>query len=226
MTQSKTTPGYSCCSTQSAFIPTHTIDVRLPANTKYLSRNPVSRLLIRGFMRALVDLAIQTDACTILDVGCGEGLVIRQLDLLWSKEAIHGVDISPELLKVAQNIASNAVYFAGNVYQLPLPDHYYDLVICTELLEHLNNPQAALAEITRVGKDHCLLSVPHEPWWRIANVMRGSYLTKCGNTPGHINHWSRQGFTKFVSSYVNVVDVRQPFPWIMVLGRVRTGLQQ
>ena len=175
-------------------------------------------------MRALVDLTIRIDPRNVLDVGCGEGLVLRQLGVLWDEIEIHGVDISIALLHVAQEIKADASYLAGSVYQLPLPDHYYDLVICTEVLEHLENPGAALAEIVRVGKAHCLLSVPHEPWWRITNVMRGSHLADWGNTPGHVNHWSRQRFIGFVNNHLDVVGVRQPFPWIMVLGRVRSWL--
>ncbi len=200
-------------------IPTHNIGVSLPANTKYLYDNPVSRLLIRGFMQTLVDLASRVDTRTVLDVGCGEGLILRQLGTLRDGIRTHGVDISIELLRVAQRVASSSLYLVGNVYQLPLPDHYYDLVICAEVLEHLEDPKSALAEIVRVGKSHCLLSVPHEPWWRIANILRGRYLAGGGNTPGHVKHWSRK------SEYLDVVAIRQPFPWTMVLGKVRAGSQ-
>ena len=201
-------------------MPTHNIDISLPLNTKYESGNLVSRFLIRGFMRALIDFASQVSPRTVLDVGCGEGVVLRQLGVLWDKVEIHGIDISVELLRVAQRVASRVDYLTGNVYQLPLPRHYYDLVICTEVLEHLANPETALAEIVRVGKGYCLLSVPREPWWRMANLMRGHYLTDGGNTPGHVSHWSSQGFIRFVKNYVDVVAICQPFPWTVVLGRV------
>lgn len=179
-------------------------------------------------MRALVDLTRRLNVQTVVDLGCGEGLVLRQLSLLWNKDRVevHGVDIGTELLQVARQIAPSIVYLTGSIYQLPLPDQYYDLVVCTEVLEHLENPEAALAEIVRVGKGYCLLSVPYEPWWRMTNVMRGSYVADLGNTPGHVNHWSRQTFIQFVNGYLDVESVRQPFPWIMVLGRVHSRAQQ
>jgi ubiquinone/menaquinone biosynthesis C-methylase UbiE len=176
-------------------------------------------------MQALVDLVCHAHPRTVLDVGCGEGLVPRQLRATWNEVEIRAVDISLELILVARQLTSSASHVAGSTYHPPLPDYHYDLVICTEVLEHLENPETALAEIARVGKGYGLLSVPHEPWWRIANVMSGSYLGDWGNTPGHVNHWSEKGFIKFVDNYLDIVAVRQPFPWTMVLGRVRPMFQ-
>jgi SAM-dependent methyltransferase len=203
-------------------MPTCNIAVSIPPNSRY-ARNQAGRLLIKVFLETLVALISRVGPRTILDVGCAEGLVIRQLGISWPAVELYGVDIDIRLLRVAQDIASTATYLVANAYQLPLRDRYYDLVICTEVLEHLEDPRAAMAEILRVAKGHCLISVPNEPWWRIANMMRGAFLADCGNTPGHINHWSRQGFIKFLDNYLDVVTVQCPFPWVMVLGRVRSA---
>jgi 2-polyprenyl-3-methyl-5-hydroxy-6-metoxy-1,4-benzoquinol methylase len=201
-------------------MPTHDIGIDLPANLKYLAGNPLSRLLIRGFLQALVDLTRLLKPSSVLDIGCGEGLVVRQLGASFAQVRIHGLDISPELLRVAQSVAPNCTYTAGNAYQLPLQSNCYDLVVCTEVLEHVDQPDLAAAEIVRVGTDHVLLSVPHEPLWRMANLMRGKYLADRGNTPGHVNHWSRRGFIRFASNHLNILAVRHPFPWTVLLGRV------
>jgi 2-polyprenyl-3-methyl-5-hydroxy-6-metoxy-1,4-benzoquinol methylase len=203
-----------------AVLSTHDIGIDLPANRKYLAGNPPSRLLIRRFLQALVDLTRELKPSSVLDIGCGEGLVIRQLGASFAQLRIHGLDISPELLRVAQSVAPSGTYTAGDAYQLPLQSNCYDLVICTEVLEHVDRPDRAIAEIVRVGTDHVLLSVPHEPLWRVANLMRGKYLADRGNTPGHVNHWSRRGFIQFASNHLHVLAVRHPFPWTVVLGRV------
>jgi 2-polyprenyl-3-methyl-5-hydroxy-6-metoxy-1,4-benzoquinol methylase len=171
-------------------------------------------------MRTVIDLTRQMDPRTVLDVGCGEGLVIRQMGVLWDEAEIHGVDIDTELLQAARRVGAGAEYVAASIAQLPLSDDGYDLVICTEVLEHLPFPQTALAEIVRVSKCHCLLSVPQEPWWRIANVIRGKYLASWGNSPGHVNHWSKRGFARLVAEFIDVVTVRQPFPWTVLMGEV------
>lgn len=202
-------------------IPTHDIGVAIPANTKYLSRNPVARHLIRRFMRALIELAGNIKPHTALDVGCGEGLVIRQQRDLWPDAEIHGADVDSELLQVARRVAPRAGYIAGSIYRLPFPTGAYDVVICTEVLEHLDRPDAALAECARVAREYCLLSVPSEPWWRAMNMLRARYVTDWGNTPGHVNHWSRRGFVEFARTWLEIIDTRHPFPWTLIIGAVR-----
>ena len=65
-----------------------------------------------------------------------------------------------------------------------------------------------------------LVSVPREPLWRALNMARGAYLKDLGNTPGHLNHWSKRGFVQLLSRYGNVVEARSPFPWTMLLVRL------
>jgi SAM-dependent methyltransferase len=208
---------------QPMILPTDDTGVVIPCNTKYLSGNRLSRRLIRGFLQALVDLAGQAQPSRILDIGCGEGLVLRQLMTLWRRTETHGLDIAPELIEAARRIAPQASYVRGSIHRLPVADGSYDLVLCTEVLEHIEHPTEALAEIARSSRQYCVFSVPHEPWWRLANVLRGSYLGSLGNTPGHLNHWSRARFVEFIAQRLHVVQVRSPFPWILVLAKTREG---
>jgi hypothetical protein len=75
--------------------------------------------------------------------------------------------------------------------------------------------------MARVAKRHLLVSVPHEPLWRILNIARGAYVRELGNTPGHVNHWSKRSFVKLLERHGEVVEARLPFPWTMLLVRVR-----
>ena len=77
------------------------------------------------------------------------------------------------------------------VQSLSFADDEFDLVAATEVLEHVDHPEAAVAEMARVARRWLLVSVPHEPLWRALNVARGAYLRELGNTPGHLNHWTR-----------------------------------
>ena len=188
-------------------------------NTKYLSENPISRLLIHGYFKTLLAMVSTIDAPLqkILDIGCGEGIVPRQLRTIWPSAVFHGLDINMELLQVARQLVPEFICLVGSIYKLPLTAEGYDLVFCTEVLEHLEVPESALAEITRVGKGYFLFSVPNEPLWRIANMLRCSYWNEWGNSPGHLNHWNAGSFVRFLSKYCKPVSVKRPFPWIMVL---------
>lgn len=204
-------------------LPTHRVNAALPMNTKYLTGNPVSRRLIGGFMGSLISMVSTLELSSVLEVGCGEGLVLRQLDNILPGLPMIGLDVDAELLNAAKAILPHAAYIEGSIYSLPLPTRSYDVVVCTEVLEHLEEPHTALQEVARVAGRYCLFSVPHEPWWRFANMVRGSYWSNLGNTPGHVNHWTDNSFVHLVGRYFDILEVRRPFPWTMVLATVRSG---
>jgi hypothetical protein len=89
-------------------------------------------------------------------------------------------------------------------------------------LEHVRQPEKVLIEAARVSSRYAIFSVPREPLWRVLNVVRGRYLPDLGNTPGHIQHWSTNKFIELVSQHFNVLQVRQPLPWTMLLAEVKS----
>ena len=77
--------------------------------------------------------------------------------------------------------------------------------------------QSIVAEMARAAQRWLLVSVPREPLWRGLNMARGAYLRDLGNTPGHVNHWSKRSFVSLLSRHGEVVEARSPFPWTMLL---------
>ncbi|MFN6119018.1 MAG: class I SAM-dependent methyltransferase, partial [Actinomycetes bacterium] len=100
--------------------------------------------------------------------------------------------------------------------RLPFADRTFDLVMAIEVLEHVPQPDAALRELARVCSATLVASVPFEPIWRAGNMARRRYLGDWGNTPGHVNHWTRRSFARFVGTRFTVRDVASPLPWTMV----------
>jgi 2-polyprenyl-3-methyl-5-hydroxy-6-metoxy-1,4-benzoquinol methylase len=149
------------------------------------------------------------------------------LTLKWAEALVDrpvvGLDLEdPQLEAEWQARArTNLRFLAGDGERLPFADAEFDLVAAIETLEHVASPQRTLSEMRRVAARHLLVSVPREPLWRALNLARGAYLAQLGNTPGHVNHWSREGFVRLLSGYGEVVELRTPFPWTMAL--VRTG---
>lgn len=185
----------------------------------YISKNPIARSLLRIFFDSLLNQVQQTEFHTVLDVGCGIGIVPRLLSYCGEAVDLYGLDIRDDFILIAREVAPQAKYIVGDAYALPFANHSMDLVICLEVLEHLQTPAKALAEIARVSRHYGVFSVPHEPWWRLANLLRGKYWRARGNTPGHINHWSAKEFLALLKPYFDIVSVQLPFPWILVLGR-------
>ena len=114
----------------------------------------------------------------------------------------------------------NLEFRAAEATALEFADGEFDLAAAIEVLEHVPEPEATLAEMARVARRRLLVSVPREPLWRGLNVARGAYLGALGNTPGHVNHWSKRSFAALLSRYGTVEQVRSPFPWTMLLVRV------
>jgi SAM-dependent methyltransferase len=188
---------------------------------KYGSTNPVVRRLMSGFQRTLDELFAQAAPESVLDIGCGEGVLTEQWAEALGDGRVVGTDLDDPKLKAewATRQRPNLQFEVMPVESLSFADDTFDLVAATEVLEHVADPEAAVAEMARVAQRWLLVSVPHEPLWRALNMARGAYLRELGNTPGHLNHWSRAGFVRMLGAHGQVVQARSPFPWTMLLVR-------
>jgi 2-polyprenyl-3-methyl-5-hydroxy-6-metoxy-1,4-benzoquinol methylase len=190
---------------------------------KYGSRNPLVRRMMAGFEDALDELLAQAGPASLLDVGCGEGVLVhRWAERLGDSCRLVGIDLEEPSIQAgwAQRQAPNLSYEVMRAENLPFADGEFELASAIEVLEHVPDPEHTLAEMARSAKGHLLVSVPREPLWRMVNMARGAYWSALGNTPGHLNHWSKRAFVALLSRYGTVVEVRSPFPWTMLLVRL------
>jgi len=188
---------------------------------KYGSTNPVVRRLMRGFEGCLDGLFELAAPSTVLDVGCGEGVLVHGwAGRLGEGSRLVGIDLEEESIQAgwAERQAPNLEYRVMEAADLPFADGEFELASAIEVLEHLPDPEHTLAEMARCARGgHLLVSVPREPLWRMLNMARGAYWAALGNTPGHLNHWSRRSFVELLSRYGTVAEIRSPFPWTMLL---------
>ena len=135
---------------------------------------------------------------------------------------IVGIDLDDPKLKAEwdKRQRGNLEYRVEDATNLSYGDNEFDMSTAIEVLEHVPDPERTVSEMARVAKRWVLVSVPREPLWRGLNMARGAYWKDFGNTPGHINHWSKRSFVSMLSRYGTVDEVRSPFPWTMVLVRV------
>jgi len=189
---------------------------------KYGSTNPVVRRLMAGFERDLDELLELAAPSSVLDVGCGEGVLVHR----WAKRLpecrLVGVDLREESIQDgwAQHQAPNLQYRVMEGKDLPFAADEFELASAIEVLEHVPDPEHTVGEMARCAERALLLSVPREPLWRMLNMARGAYWSSMGNTPGHLNHWSRRSFVQLLSRHGEVVELRSPFPWTMLLVRL------
>lgn len=189
---------------------------------KYRTKNPLYKLVVNQFLKTLDSIVISlTHIQTVLEVGCGEGYLLNRVSELKRFSRLEGIDISEEIIEKAKKTYPSLGFFCGSAYNLNYGDNEFDLVLACEILEHLENPAVALAEIKRVTSSFVIISVPLEPLWRILNIVRGAYIFSLGNTPGHIQHWDKVGFLELIKKYFVVEKILYPLPWQMALCSVR-----
>lgn len=188
---------------------------------KHTSKNPAQRMLLDNFLNTLIYLVSPLDPKDVLDVGCGEGFTLKKFYELKIGNNLEGIDSLETAIKIGKKVHPFLKLQQGSAYKLPYKDDSFDLVICTEVLEHLDNPKKALEEIERVASKFVLLSVPNEPIFMASNFLRGKNWSRWGNDIEHINHWSSSSFQQFIihNSELRILRKKYPFPWTMILAK-------
>lgn len=136
-----------------------------------------------GLRLEVLKSLIPQEVTSILDAGCGNGLITNQLA---SEYAITGIDTSAEALTYLRCPA-----YQASVTAIPFADNSFDLVMCNEVLEHLDDISLATAilELERVSSKYILISVPHAE--QLAKLL--IHCAECGFTEHPYSHL--QAFT-------------------------------
>ena len=188
---------------------------------KHTSSSKVQRMLIDRFHDKITGLVTNLAPSTLLDAGCGEGFVAEIFRKAMPSLQITGFDFHEPSAKLAAARNPGGTFTAGDIYDIQQEDNSFDVVCCFEVLEHLHEPEKALKEMTRVAKTAVVFSVPHEPFFCLANAARGKNwdIRPRGSDPDHRNFWSRKEFGEFVSSEATVETLTGSFPWTICVAR-------
>lgn len=186
---------------------------------KYKSRNPLIQYLTGNFFNKIGGLLSSISFESLLDVGCGDGVLMFKLRNYIEGGENYGIDIDPTGIEMAKHNNSFAQFAIARAHDLPFSDNEFDVVLCCEVLEHLDPSilHATLAEIRRVAAKYCIFSVPREPIWHFLNLLRGAYITNLGDTTGHINHWNKKSFQRIIIEHFTILQIIKPIPWLGVL---------
>jgi SAM-dependent methyltransferase len=189
---------------------------------KYRNENPVQRALIRRFVAALHDLFIEAGpVSSVLEVGVGEGFISGYLSEQLPSVRFAAVELDAADAARARGLFPGLDVREGSAYDLSAVPGPYDLVICAEVLEHLDAPARALEEMLALRPRRLLLSVPHEPFFMLSNLARLKNVARLGNDPEHVNHWGRGAFRRLLEPRLDVLRLTTSYPWILALAAPR-----
>ncbi len=154
----------------------------------------------------------------IADYGCGPGLLLKHLDASSPGSRCHGFDFSETGLRLARNNFPAARFEVRDLYQT-YPDRY-DVILCTEVLEHLEHPRKALKNLVRqLAPGGCLLlTVPDG---------------RVDQYAGHIHFWSPESWKIFVEEaaaglavVTGRVATRGPVPFLYAAASRHARMEQ
>jgi 2-polyprenyl-3-methyl-5-hydroxy-6-metoxy-1,4-benzoquinol methylase len=189
---------------------------------KHESRNPAQRLAIANFHRQVCSLVRRASPQDLLDAGCGEGFTLAAIRDAGISTDLYGVDLDRDAIELARiRLGEWASVRVADARALDPRDRQYDLVMMLEVLEHLHEPEAMLDQLAGLSRRYVLLSVPHEPWFRGLNLIRGKNVRRLGNDPEHVQHWRRRRFVRWIGTRFRVLDAPVAFPWTLVLAEHR-----
>lgn len=163
-------------------------------------------LIMKYYYRALETLINQTTITRpithVVDIGSSTGKITAQLALRYSSFSFIGIEIMEQAVTYAQgkyraikNLRFEKSDFIHSDFNFP-----NDLILCLQTLEHIRDDQLEFftKRLFRVAKKAVILSVPREPNWCLANLLRLKYWSRLGNSPHHLQHWSKDKFEKFI----------------------------
>jgi SAM-dependent methyltransferase/uncharacterized membrane protein YbhN (UPF0104 family) len=182
---------------------------------KYSTSNPVVRRLIGRWATELRGeiTALASPGGLLADIGIGEGLAIERIRP--DAAVVIGLEYRADKVRRARELVDGMHAVIADAGMLPLRDGAVPLTTCIEVLEHLTDPEPAVAELARVTHGGCIVSVPWEPWFRLGNFARGKNLGRLGNDPEHLQFFTRGRLDALLSRHFSSVRVKPVFPWLV-----------
>ena len=189
---------------------------------KHTQSKGIRKMLINRFNQRFIEklgcLIPPSGNVKLFDVGCGEGFMLNLVNQQYPNVELYGCDINESAVNFAKQQVPKADLFVCDGSNINVPSHSFDVIVCTEVLEHVLEPEKILAEIKRVLKPggSVLLSVPHEPFFMLGNLVSGRHIKTFGNHPEHVVHFSMRKLRKICNVYFEKMLITSVFPWIMV----------
>jgi SAM-dependent methyltransferase len=174
------------------------------------------RLVERRRLAIIREFMGDVDGLEVAEVGSGGGHVLQ----MFPRARLTAIDVSSEYLAIARkNLSGYDVRFVkGEVDKMDLPDASFDRIICTEVLEHVVDPDAVLGAIARLLRPDgvAAITVPNDPLiLRLKGVARrrpfrwiAGNRFEWGGEDFHLHRWTPADFERVLDNHLRVTRRR------------------
>jgi 2-polyprenyl-3-methyl-5-hydroxy-6-metoxy-1,4-benzoquinol methylase len=196
-------------------------DTEARHRAKYSNKSLVHQLLLGRFLDAVAARLETLQMAEALDFGCGEALFWQEMQARGiHMNALTGIDLRADALAQAGAQFPEYRFLETDLLSWE-PDHPFDLVIASQVLEHIPEPGPILNKLVQIcsPEGELLLTVPWEPFFRIGNLARGRDIRRLGNHPEHVNHWGVGSFRRFIEPHAQIIEADAIFPFLLIRAR-------
>jgi|SRR5579859_2458635 len=160
-----------------------------------------------AFYEHVAEVSAEEPPRAVIDVGCGTGDLLRALVEKSTPERVVGIDYAEAGIRRARELLPSGEFWAESLYDLDSVETF-DLVLCTEVLEHVRDPKAAVEKLVRVCErpGRILITVPDgaQDTWE-----------------GHRNFWSKPELEAFLGQFGEVEVSRMGSAEVSLLAVIR-----
>jgi len=155
----------------------------------YNSDNFLVRYVHRNRLDNIVKTMPKQDNLKVLDAGCGEGHLLELLENKNKNNSYYGIDLTSEALARAKERCPNMTFIQADLSKIDIEDNFFDFIVCTETLEHVDTYQEVINEFKRILKPggYLVITFPNEFWWTVSRFLLGRRPIR---VPDHINFFS------------------------------------
>lgn len=169
------------------------------SNPRFLKQwlNETGYPMYNAIIRLMDDHGLSCDGKHVADIGCGTGNLLLKISEKYSPASITGTEINESAIKIAEMTIANADIYNDNLLE-PRIKRTFDVIFCTEVLEHLLDADKALSN---------LIARTNEQGFDIVTVPNG----RTDTFKGHINYWSPESWDVFVKRVCKNCDIQTGF---------------
>jgi len=157
---------------------------------------------------------INKDAEVILDLGCGEGITLEKICVLFNGRRIIGMDIDDENIAICRERGLPVI--KGDIYHIDMSDESVDCCILSEVIEHLDDPKSAFLEIKRVLKPGGRLVVifPNDLAFKLARIVMLKFKEAFYDA-GHLRQWTPHDMKKYLVALGFNIELSKSIPFLL-----------